>query len=300
MAIIRKTEITPERPVILVIYGVPGSGKTSVATTAENPLLIDTDRGYDRAVQRCEATLVAYNWHDIDNEREAMKGFKTIIVDTAKAMLDDFLSAFAIEKNFKLKTNTLKRFGQMGDDFKDFVNFLRSNSSDIIFICHDKEVQDGDVIKHSPDCTGQSKDLLVRIADQVGYISIINNKRTITFSSTDNYVLKNVGEIPTQTIPDYGTKEFETFMAGIIKQVKTALLHKSEARVKAQEQLRKCREALASVKTDEEIPNILALAKELPKLFKIPFMAEMQALLDYDKEKKEFHVKVSVDEQAAD
>lgn len=299
MAIIRKNEVTPERPIIMVLYGVPGSGKTSVATTAENPLLIDTDRGYDRAVQRCEATLVANNWHDIDNEREAMKGFKTIVVDTAKAMLDDFLSAFAIEKNFKLKTNTLKRFGQMGEDFKDFVNFLRSNGSDIIFICHDKEVQDGDFIKHSPDCTGQSKDLLVRIADQVGYISIINNKRTITFSSTDNYVLKNVGEIPTQVIPNYGTKEFDTFMAGIIKQVKTALLHKSEAQVKAQEQLRKCRETLASVKTDDDISGVLNLAKELPMLFKRPFMEEMKKTLDYNEEKKEFHIKDNNDEQAA-
>ncbi|WP_231501896.1 AAA family ATPase [Bacteroides sp. 14(A)] len=27
------------------MYGTPGTGKTSLATTAENPLLIDTDRG---------------------------------------------------------------------------------------------------------------------------------------------------------------------------------------------------------------------------------------------------------------
>ena len=54
MPIIRKNDVAPERPIIIVLYGTPGTGKTSVATTADNPLLIDTDRGYDRAVQRID------------------------------------------------------------------------------------------------------------------------------------------------------------------------------------------------------------------------------------------------------
>lgn len=298
MAIIKKTDVMPERPVIIVLYGVPGSGKTSVATTADNPLLIDTDRGFDRAVQRCDATLIANNWHDIDNERKDMKGYKTIIVDTAKAMLDDYLSQYAIEKNYKLKTNSLKRFGMMADDFKEFVNFLRSNGSDIIFICHDKETQDGDTIKHAPDCTGQSKDLLVRIADQVGYIYIYNGKRTITFDTLDNYVSKNVGQIPTQEIPDYGTKEFEHFMGKIIKEVKQSIISKSEAQEKAQEQIRACREALAAAMTDEDIDNLLKLAKELPTVFKLPFMAEMKAKFDYDEKTKKFHIRAKNNAEA--
>lgn len=39
MPIVKKNDVLPERPVIIVLYGVPGSGKTSVATTADNPLL---------------------------------------------------------------------------------------------------------------------------------------------------------------------------------------------------------------------------------------------------------------------
>lgn len=40
MPIVKKNDVLPERPVIIVLYGVPGSGKTSVATTADTPLLI--------------------------------------------------------------------------------------------------------------------------------------------------------------------------------------------------------------------------------------------------------------------
>lgn len=292
MPIVKKNDVLPERPVVIVLYGVPGSGKTSVATTADTPLLIDCDRGADRAVQRCD-TIMAKNWKDIDSEREAMKEYKTIIVDTAKSMLDDYLSQYAIENNYKLKTNSLKRFGQMGEDFKEFVNFLRSNGSDIIFICHDKETADGDVIKHSPDCTGQSKDLLVRIADQVGYVFIQNGKRCISFAPLDNFVGKNVAGLETVTIPDYGTIQFDTCMSDIVSKVKISIQGKGEAQAKANEQLAAIREQLAAAMTDEDIISLMEATKTLPKIMQLPFFSEMQKNLAtkgyaFDKDKKMF------------
>ena len=127
MAIIKKNDATPERPVVIVLYGTPGTGKTSVATTAENPILIDTDRGFDRAVQRID-TLTATCWQDIATEMNALKGYKTIIVDTAKAMLDDYLAAYAIQCDYKLQNNAQRRYGRMGEDFKLFVNTIRSTT----------------------------------------------------------------------------------------------------------------------------------------------------------------------------
>lgn len=292
MPIIKANDVTPERPVVIVLYGVPGSGKTSIATTAENPIVIDTDRGYDRAVQRVD-TLTAQKWQDIDTERETIKQYKTVVVDTAKAMLDDYLSAFVCEQNYKLKNNGLKRFGQMADEFKQFVNFLRSNGSDVIFICHDKGTQEGDVIKHAPDCTGQSKDLLIRIADQVGYISIQNKQRVITFEPIDNFVGKNVAQLGTIPIPNAPSKEFDTCMADIIKQVKSAIQSKSEAQRKAKEQLEELRGKVVEVETLEGIEAILTASKELPDVLKVPFFTELKETLSakgfsYDAKAKKF------------
>ncbi len=292
MAIIKKNDVTPERPVVIVLYGTPGSGKTSVATTAENPLLIDTDRGYDRAVQRVD-TLAASKWQDIDGERETIRQYKTVIVDTAKAMLDDYLSAYAVEQNYKLKSNALKRFGQMGEDFKEFVNFLRSNNADIIFICHDKETTEGDIVKHSPDCTGQSKDLLLRIADQVGYVSKVNNKRTITFEPTDNYVGKNVARLGMTEIPDSTDESFSTFMAGVISEVKKSIQSKTEAQRKATQLMAELREQLAAAATEEETDALMEACKDLPPSLKSPFFNEMKEKLKgkgftYDTKGKKF------------
>lgn len=292
MPIIHKDDVAPERPVVIVIYGSPGSGKTSIATTAENPLIIDSDRGYDRAVQRVD-TLCANEWTEVIANAAEFRNYKTIICDTAKAMLDDFLSEYVCRMDGRLRTNTLKRFGRMGDEFKTFVATLRSNGSDIVFICHDKETAEGDVIKHSPDCTGQSKDLLLRIADQVGYVSVINGTRHISFEPNDNFIGKNVAQIPITEIPEATTPEFSTFMADIIKKVKSSIQSKSEAQRKANEMLTRLRAELDMVDNEETAAKLLLECKDLPQIMKVPFFKEITGALiargfSYDKEKAKF------------
>lgn len=274
MAIIKKNDVMPERPVIIVLYGTPGTGKTSVATTAENPILVDTDRGFDRSVNRVD-TLVASNWNDISSEMNTMKGYKTIVVDTAKAMLDDYLAAYAISQDPKLAYNSLKRFGKMADDFKLFVNTIRSYGADLIFICHDKEEKDGDNFKHSPDCTGQSKDLLIRIADQVGYVCKENEKRVIRFEPRDCFVGKNVAKLETKEIPDCTSEDFSTFMAGIITEVKKAIQSNSEAQKEANELLESLRDSLGSALNPEDFDACLDARTQLPPALRKPFAAEV-------------------------
>ena len=311
MALIKKNDVMPERPVIIVLYGTPGTGKTSLACTCNNPLLIDTDRGFDRACQRVD-TLTAQQWEDIsngdmlgkyvveNNQQKWVPGtiadYDTIIVDTAKAALDDYLSAFVVKQNYKLQTNSLKRFGEMGDNFKAFVNILRANHKDIIFICHDKETQEGDIIKHSPDCTGQSKDLLVRIADQVGYLCKENGNRIIKFEPMDTRVGKNVAQIEDYWIPEYGTKEFDHCMADIISRVKTSIQSKGAAQTEAMNQLEEAKKQLASVESVEQANAMRDVVKKLAKVHQKAFAQLMVKELEekgfvLDKETKEFKAK---------
>ena len=281
MPIIKKDAIMPERPVIILLYGSPGCGKTSVANTAKNPILIDTDRGADRAAMRVD-TLMATKWMDIENEREAIKTYDTVVLDTCKSCLDEYISDFVVSQNYKLKSNTLKRFGEMAEKFKDFVNFLRQNQSDIIFICHDKEQTEGDVVKHSPECTGQSKDLLLRIADQVGYVTMVNGQRTIVFDPTDTTIGKNVAQIPPMAIPSTDSIDFQNCMANIIDKVKKALVNKSEAQKEAQAALDEAKAKLSSAKTLKDANELISVANGLAQIhqtaFKKKVIEEMKKL----------------------
>lgn len=279
MAIIKKNEELPERNVIVLLYGMPGCGKTSAAVASKNALLIDTDRGADRAVSRCDTLLVS-SWKDIVSEQEAMKDYDTVIVDTAKAALDDFISDYVISVNPKLRTNALKRFGQMAEEFKAFVNFLRSNKTDIIFVCHDKETVDGDFIRHAPDCTGQSKDLLLRISDQVGYVSKINNRRAVSWEPTDNYIGKNVAALPLTMIPDCTDKAYRTFMDDVISTVKKAITRRMNNLDEYERLVSELRSRLEGCSSVDEAVSIMNAAKDLPKASKKPFFEEMKRDLE--------------------
>ncbi|MEG2573651.1 MAG: ATP-binding protein [Bacteroides sp.] len=292
MPILKKEDVLPERPVIVVIYGTPGSGKSSMATTAKNPIMIDTDRGCDRACRRCDA-IIANTWEDILADESSIKDYDTVIVDTAKSVLDDFLSIYECEKDYNLKKNKLKMYGAIGDDFKSFVNRRRAEGKDVVFVCHAKEDKKKDEIYTFPDVTGQSKDLLLRIADQVGYIQIVNGKRLISFEPTDLITGKNVARLPSTEIPDCNDPKFDTFMADIIASTKQAIRKHSIEQEEALSKVKEIKEIIANVdnpeKADAALIEIGVLTPiQMKPLKNMLFEKCTAANISYDKDSKKF------------
>lgn len=263
MPIIRKEEQLPLRSIVVVIYGQAGVGKTSLANTAKNPILIDCDKGSDRAVNRTD-TLVASTWDDILKDESELSNYRTVIIDTAKAVLDDFLSIWAVKQDYRLKANKLRMYGEIGDQFKSFVNRCRALDIDIIIISHVKEEKDGDIIKLAPDVTGQSKDLVIRIADQIGYISMVNNQRVISFDPTDNRVGKNTAKIEDVVIPDSTSPDFDNFMDGFIERVKKAIQRLTSEQQEAIAVARDIKVKIEAVKNAKEMNALLGEVNKLP------------------------------------
>lgn len=230
MPIFKKDQQLPPQPVIVMIYGDPGTSKTSLGNTCATPLNIDFDRGFKRSVGRPDV-LMPIGWKEVEDELTSgtFDAYSTIVPDTAKGALDDFLMAYVVEKDYKLKTNKLKAFGEIGDQFKLFVNQLRLKGKDLFIIAHAKNQEDGDVIRKVPDVTGQSAALLLRIADQVGYLTMRNGKRVLTFNPTDTSVGKNVAGLPDIQLPIHTDPAWQGFAdREIIQKVKDALVSMSE------------------------------------------------------------------------
>lgn len=279
MAIIRKSESFPVRPVVILIYGQPGAGKTSVFNTSKNPILLDCDRGSDRACNRAEATIIASNWKDVLADEHEIKNFNTIGIDTAKSVLDDFLMTYVTELDYKLKTNKLKAYGAIGDEFKVFINRRRGENIDIVILAHAKEEKEGDVTRFSPDVTGGSKDLLLRIADQVGYVYMSNNKRTINFNPTDKTIGKNVARLPEMEIPDESDPKYATFMADIIDRVKSSIQSMSQAQIDALAETERVHELINAINTLDEAQSVSEEIAKLPKAQQIAFRNTFKAKL---------------------
>lgn len=275
MTIIRKEDVLPERPVIILLYGSPGVGKTSVFNTSKNPVLIDADRGADRSIFR-QDTIIASNWKEILADESEIKNYSTVGIDTAKSVLDDFLMVHVVEQDYKLKTNKLKAYGAIADEFKLFVNRRRGEKLDMVIIAHAKEEKDGDNTRISPDVTGGSKDLLLRIADQVGYMYMDNNQRTINFNPTDKTVGKNVARFPLLTVPNETEPEFKTFMADIIQRVKSSIQEKSEEQKELLAKIETVQTELNAIDSPEKAAKVSELIAGLPKAHQVAFRNSMK------------------------
>lgn len=292
MAIIKKTDAFPERPVIITIYGKEGVGKTSLVNTAKNPLLIDCDRGADRSLNRPDV-LYARSWEDILTEMETFKQYDTIVIDTPKTMLDDFLMEFVVRTDYTCAKNTQKAYGAIGLEFKKFINYVRAINKDIIFVMHTQEDKDGDVNKFSPKCTGQSKDLILQISDQVGFFSLANNERTIFFEPTDRTVGKNVARFSNIQVPNETDASYPKFMDGLVNSVKKSILQKSEAQADALKKAVEIEDSILTCETAECANAIFKDMKSLPKIQKtalaVKFKAQCESAgLVYNKEQKTF------------
>jgi len=245
--IVKKDQPFSERPIIVVLYGLPGSGKTSLSNTSENNILIDCDRGADRAINKVD-TIQANKWSDVLSDESEIQNYSTVTIDTAKSMLDDFLMIHVCDKDNKLKWNKLKAYGAIGEEFKMFVNRRRAEGIDIIIIAHSREEKDGDNITVVPDITGQSKSLLLRIADQVGYISIENGQRVLSFEPDGKHIGKNVAQIQKMIIPNSDDSRFDSSMANIISKIKSMIKSNSDKAIEIEKQ--------KSIEIDNEVSQV--------------------------------------------
>lgn len=270
--LLKASEPVPERPVVWLIYGEAGVGKTSLFNTSKNPALIDFDRGKDRAIFRKD-TFVENSWQDVLNDEHLFKDYDTIGLDTAKACLDDFLMAYVINQDYNNKKNKLKAYGAIGDEFKLFLAKRQAEKADIIIIAHSKDEADGDVIRKIPDVTGQSYSLLLRKADQIGYMSIQNGKRTISFDPTDRTVGKNVAGLPPQVIPNYGEEGFETFLASLLQKTKEAITKASAEQLEAQKKSSEYQQKIASIKNAEGLTEIFNEINGLEPVLRKPLLS---------------------------
>lgn len=273
MPIIESNQPLSERPPIILIFGEQATWKTSIVHTCENPLLMDFDRGSRRSKGR-KTVLEPDNWQEVLNMERAgqFKKYNTIGIDTPKAALDDFLVPHAIGLDSRMGTQKFKLqlFGAIGDAFKQFINNRRFEHSTIFMIAHAKK--DEDSKKIIPDITGQSLQLILRIADQIGYIFIKNGKRVITFEPSEGVIGKNTAQLPEMEVPEYDQPGFKTFGAELVMKVKTALAAMSQEQQEALEESKLYQDQIAASTEIEDLELILNNVNVLPPYLNVPLL----------------------------
>ncbi len=277
--------ITVER-LNMVIYAAPGLGKTSLAFTADAPLLLDFDKGSHRAANRKDVVLVS-DWSDVSGiTAEDLAPFKTIIIDTAGRALDAITTDIirTDPKGHKNGALTLPGYGVLKTRFGTFLKLMNSFGKDVVLIAHMDEQRNGDEIIERLDVQGGSKGEIYKAADAMGRLAIVNGQRRLLFSPTDAAFGKNPGQLEPLDVPRPDQPEFGTFLATVIQRTKDRLNVLSAEQKAAAEEQEWFREILPTVEDVDGINALLHRAKEGGKVTSTMLVDRAKALgLTFDK-----------------
>lgn len=286
LRIIRATDPIKVERLNLTIYAAPGLGKTSIAFTADAPLLLDFDGGVHRAANRGDAVRVS-SWRDVANiNADDLEDFNTIIVDTAGRALD-MLTAHIIKNSPKLaKDGVLSQrgWGELKTQFTAWLKHLNSFGKDVVLVAHMDEKLNGEDVIERLDVQGSSKNEIYKSADAMGRLSIRDGKRFLTFSPTDTAFGKNPGQLEPVPVPSPNRPEFANFLAGVITQIKDRLNEMTEQQRIAHEAMEAWRAKVMEAKTADAVNNLLPEAKAAPQAHKALLSGHAQDLgLTFDK-----------------
>lgn len=274
-------EIAPKKTISALIYGQPGSGKTSIGCSAPFPVLFDADGGVQRinGAHRVPTVQIT-SWDDVagaiaeieELEKTHQLRCETIIVDTAGKLLD-FMTAHIIKNNPKMKQGdgslSLKGYGVRKSMFVDFIKRLSTMGKSIIFIAHEREEKRGEDTVKRPEIGGSSAGDLIKELDLVGYMQLAGRDRTISFTPQEWFYAKNTCnledciKIPVTVDPATGEAVGNNnFLSLIISRFEESQKKTTEKTAAYEQLVNDIDDAVAGANTADDLNSLMAqLAK---------------------------------------
>lgn len=247
---------------VLLFYGDPGVGKTTLGFSAESPLLLDFDRGAHRSAFRGDTVQIS-DWNDIRSmSADDLKSYKTLVIDTVGKCLDA-LARDIMSKNAKMRgiggALSLQGYGALASGFSGWLSEVKAMGKDVVMIAHSKEESSGEETVMRPALLGKkSLDTIFQDSDVIGFIHVSNGRPTIEMGYGDGWFSKAPPAIGARQISDRAQDPDGTFLADLIEEVK-GILNEQSAESKALADLvSDFSKQIAKVNTPEAMTKMLA------------------------------------------
>lgn len=262
--ITKSTDLITVQTLTILIYGSPGIGKTSLAFTADSPLLLDFDRGAYRSGYRKDSVQVE-RWSDVSSLSAAdIAEYRTIIVDTVGRLLDA-MTADIVHKNPKMQgfggALSLQGYGALKAAYATWLASLSAMGKDIVLIAHDREEKRGDDVALRPDIQGGSYGEVFKRADGIGYMYRSGRSTILDFSPTDKWIGKNAAGFEPLVVPDFNQQG--DYLGTVLADTKTALNRMSEEQQRIVCEISQWQDMASAANTAAEINDLIALAGNL-------------------------------------
>ncbi len=182
---IQKTSQIEKPRLVLAIYGVGKSGKTTLSTTAPKPIILDAENG----VKGLFTAGIDVPFVQIRTWQEVMdcysmlkenKEYETIVIDPLGNFMDMLIEYVAGTEGM-----SLQKWGKAKDIFKKFVKSWNFSGKHVIFVAHDTLTEDDRSQLRSVKVPGNLSEDFHNMMDVIGYYSVeANGERKLLLQPT--------------------------------------------------------------------------------------------------------------------
>lgn len=226
---------------VAVFYGAPNTGKSTLAYSAEDVLLVNFDGfGPWRVEPKHRVgskTSICKTFDEVRADINYWKGKKkTVVIDTGGELVE-MLKQYIVDHPSEYKGGakatggiSLQGYGFVKSLWKEFTRDLRDNF-DVIYIFHEQTERTGDDgVFYSIVVEGAAKNLVWQVSDIAGRLFINNGQRYLGFTPTEQYSAKAAYGIKGLIeVPELKEGEPNDFLTKLFARVRTNLAAESAA-----------------------------------------------------------------------
>ena len=297
---VKPEALIPIRPLVVVIFGAPGICKTSITFTAPRKvLIIDGDRGIDRAHQKHRPEYVNLDlykdygefrgdiFHHSFETKVREEGIRTVGIDTAGALLDNFMAPWLIKVDPSNETSmgglSLGGWGALKVEFNNLLNRFRSLGLHVVIVAHEKMQDDKASSKYGLAVSGGSSDIIMQSADLCGYLYKHTRRgRILDFNPSYLHLGKNTGRFEELEVPGMDDAQLDNWLAGLIEQTQKHMTERSAASMQVQEMIDSITESIDKAEKPEEFDAVIAtIAAVQSPLAKAQLRKRLSNALDF-------------------
>lgn len=249
MAIVKPSEMDfTQDNIIMLVSGLPGVGKTTLACSASDVIVIDVDDGMKRVKPEHRKTAIRVSSYEElleDLKSKTVQEAKTLVIDTCGALIELMKDWAAMQQGGAKKGGgiSLQGFGIVKSEFNRLFRELRRTHNCVLLFhsLKDKD-REGNII-YDIQCEGATKQTVWQPVDLGAYMQIIDGKRYLCFSPTQEYSAKSsFGVSGMVEVPELSEEDQNSFLDKLFTKVKDNM----------------SKEAAASQKANVEYENIMA------------------------------------------
>lgn len=274
MPIIKPTEMDfSNKNIIAIISGLPGTGKTTLALSAPDVLLIDTDEGMARVnpAHRRDASICK-TYEEVLADIKAAEGqYKTIVIDTCGALIE-YLKDWAMRTDPKASKKdggfSLQGYGTIKNEFVRLSAELRKKFN-VIYLFHESMERNGDDgVFYQLVVEGATRTLVWQPADIGAHLFIQNGRRYLGFTPTEQYSAKAAYGIKGLVeVPDLKDGEPNDFLTKLFAKIRENLAAESKSLAPQKElyeaAIAEAKTVCAAVTEPKDVPSAVKVIKSL-------------------------------------